>query len=121
MNVDPGLLYFELTLFPGVSTNSAGAKLVSELERISDAPTNETELNVAFNSIRASHAFENDGLGSQALMIGFMETLGNRNLADEVVERSLRVKPEDVQKAAKKYLSEKSRVVCEIQSSGAKE
>lgn len=116
VSADPGLLYFELTMFPGVSAKKAESKLISELERISDSPPTDLELNIAFNSIRASHAFENDGIASQALALGFMQTLGNRNLADEIVAKSLLTTTDDVQRAAKKYLLEENRVVCEILS-----
>jgi hypothetical protein len=73
-------------------------------------------MRVAFNQIRSWHAYENDGISLQALSIGFMHVMGDKDLSDKLVEDSLKVSPEGVQRAAKRYLSEKNRVVCEYQS-----
>jgi zinc protease len=118
VNADPCLLYFELMLIPGVTTLRAKDELFSEIQKIEDVPPSEDEMRVASNQIRSWHAYENDGISLQALSIGFMHTMGDKDLSDKLVEESLRIRPEGVQKAATRYFSEKNRVVCEYQSVG---
>ena len=113
VSIDPGLLYFELTLRPDAKLEDAKSALFSELERAMDVSPSEDELKVAFNQIRSWHAYENDGITLQALSIGFMEVIQKKDLADKLVDDALCVKPEDVQRVAKKYLSERNRTVGE--------
>lgn len=116
VNVDPGLLYFELTLLPSVSTKVARDKLFSELARISDEAPSESEMKVTRNQINSWYAYENDGVGMKALTLGLMQTIGERTLADRLVENSLKVTPEEVQRVSKHYLNEDNRIVCEYES-----
>jgi len=116
VNVDPCLFYFDVTLNPGVKLGAAKEKFFSEIDRTSDVPPNEGEMKVAFNQIRSWHAYENDGISLQALSIGFMERIKERSLSDTLVEKSLKVTPEDVRSVARKYLTETNRVVGEYES-----
>jgi zinc protease len=116
VNIDPCLFYFDVTLNTGVKMEIAKEALFSEINRTSDVPPNESEMKVAFNQIRAWHAYENDGIGLQALSIGYLERIQSRTLANTLIERSLRVTPEDVQRTAKRYLSDTNRIVGEYNS-----
>jgi zinc protease len=116
VTIDPGLLYFDLTVNPDVSTRSAKEALFSEIDRLKDVLPSESEMKVAFNQLKAWHAYENDGIGLQALSIGYMERIQSRSLADALIDNSLRVTPENVSSVAKRYLSERSRIVGEFDS-----
>ncbi|MGH2639565.1 MAG: M16 family metallopeptidase [Rhabdochlamydiaceae bacterium] len=116
VNIDPGLLYFEITLLPRVSLKLAREQLFAELERICDTQPAEDEMRIARNQISSWHAYENDGIGMQSLTIGFMQTIQHKDLADRLIENALSVNSEDVQRVAKQYLSEKNRVLCEYES-----
>jgi zinc protease len=116
VNIDPCLLYFDVTLNPRISMNNAKEEIFSEISRAADTPASEDEMRVAFNQIKSWHAYENDGISLQALSIGFMKVIKNMNLADRVVELALKVKPEDIQRVARLYLAEKHRVTCEYLS-----
>lgn len=116
VNIDPSLLYFDLTLNPDVKTKIAKEAFFSEIERAIDAPPTDSELKVAFNQIKAWHAYENDGISLQALSIGYMERIQSRKLADLLIEKALAVSSGEVQRVAKHYLSEKSRIVGEYNS-----
>lgn len=116
VNIDPGLLYFELTILPGVTIENAKSVLVSEFSQIADSPPTEDEMKVACNQIRAWHAYENDGVTLQAQSIGIMELMGDRTLSDTIVSRALTVSPERVCQVARKYLDERNRSVCEYVS-----
>jgi len=118
VNIDPSLLYFDMTLNPEVGMKKATEVFFSEIDRMKDIVPSENEMKVSFNQIRAWHAYENDGIGLQALSIGYMERIKSRELANTLVERSLLVTPEDVSNVAKKYLSEMNRVVGEYNSVG---
>lgn len=113
VSIDPGLLYFDITLLPESNLNEAKSALFSELERAEDVPPSESEMKVAFNQIRSWHAYENDGIMLQALSLGFMEVIQRKELGDKLILDALSVKPEDVQRVAKKYLSGKNRTVGE--------
>lgn len=112
VNIDPGLLYFDLTILPGVTIERAKSVLFSEFSQIADSPPTEDEMKVAFNQIRAWHAYENDGVALQAQSIGIMELMGDRTLSDTIVSRALTVSPEKVSHVARKYLDERNRSVC---------
>ena len=117
VNIDPGLLYFDLTLVPDVEIPRAREEFLDEVEKIKDVPLSSSELKVAFNQIKSWHAYENDGISLQALSLGVMATIaGEKGFADSLVSRSLAVTADDVQKAARRYLTEKNRVSCEYQS-----
>lgn len=116
VNIDPNLLYFDLTLNPDVSMKAARESFFSEIDRIGDVPPDESEMNVAYNQIRAWHAYENDGISLQALSLGYMERIQSRNLAESLVQRSLKTGPDDIRNAARRYLSETNRIVGEYNS-----
>ena len=116
VNIDPGLLYFDLTLNPEVSTKAAREAFFSEIDRIRDSPPSEPEMKVVFNQIKAWHAYENDGIGLQALSIGYFERIQSRRLADSLVERSLLITPDKVSDIAKHYLGDQSRIIGEYDS-----
>ncbi|MHB8567146.1 MAG: M16 family metallopeptidase [Nitrososphaerales archaeon] len=109
VNIDPGLLYFDLTVLPGVALEKAKIALLSELDALGDTLPTEKEMQVAFNQIKSWHAYENDGVGLQAQSIGLMEIMGRRSLADDLISRALTVTPERVSAVARKYLPEKNR------------
>ena len=116
VNIDPGLLYFELTCLPGVSIQTALDRLLAEVDAIADAPPEESEVEVAFNQIRSWHSYENDSVTLQAQSLGFMETIGRRSLADDLVRSCLKTTPEEVRSVARKYLAERNRTVCTYES-----
>jgi len=116
VNVDPSLLYFDLTLNPAVKTKSAKEAFFSEIDRIRDVPPAESEMNVTFNQMKAWRAYENDGISLQALSIGYMERIKSRRLAETLVQTAIQVTPEVVQAVARRYLSESSRIVGEYDS-----
>lgn len=116
VNIDPSLLYFDITLNPDVKTKIAKEALLSEIDRLRDLPPNDEEMKVAFNQIKAWHAYENDGIALQALSIGYFERIQSRTLADKLIESALQTTPDNVRTAARRYLTETSRIVGEYDS-----
>ena len=116
VNIDPGLLYFEVTILPGIGVEAPRVTLLSTLDEIKDAPPSEKEMLIARNQIKSWHAYENDGISLQAQSLGIMELLGRRSLADELVQECMTTSPEQVQRAAKKYLGEENRTLCIYES-----
>ncbi len=118
VNIDPCLLYFDATLNPGIRMETAREAFLSEMDRAADVPPTESEMKVASNQIRAWHAYENDGIGLQALSIGYLERIQSRALAETLIEKSLQVTPEEVQSVARRHLSDTNRIVGEYNSLG---
>ena len=118
VSVDPGLLYFELPLLPSTKLEDAKRTFFSEIEKAKDASPTPDELRIAFNQIRSWHAYENDGVTLQALSLGFMEVIKKKDLADTLVNQALSTSPEDVQRVATKYFSERNRTVGEYVCEG---
>ena len=116
LNIDPGLLYFDVTALPGIDLYKVRDAMFSLFESIMDSPPEEKEMTVAFNQIKSWYAYENDGITFQAQSLGLFETLGRRTLGDELVTSSLSVTPDQVYQVARKYLSESKRSVCAYES-----
>lgn len=111
MYLDPFLFSLWSTPVPGNGIAEVEKALFAEIEAIKSVPPTENEVQKAKNQIEASFIFGQDSLYMQAMKIGMFEVLGGWRLMDRYLERIRKVTPEEVQKVAKKYLTEDNRTV----------
>lgn len=111
MYLDPFLFFSFASSAPGKDIAEVEKALYSEIENIKNSPPSEKEVQKAKNQVEASFIFEQDSLYMQAMNIGRFEMLGGWRLMDKYLAGIRKVTPEDIQKAAKKYLSEDNRTV----------
>lgn len=111
MYIDPFLFFFWAGAAPGRDIAEVENALYAEIENIKSSPPSEKEVQKAKNQVEASFIFEQDSLYMQAMNIGRFEMLGGWRLMDKYLDGVRKVMPQDIQKAAKKYLSEDSRTV----------
>ena len=112
INLDPSLIYFELTIMPSSNIESAKHALISEIEKVCDSGPTEEEIQIAYNQIRAWHTYENDGTASQALTLGVSDLISDKSFSDSITSSSLLVSADDIRRVGKTYLAERSRTVC---------
>lgn len=111
MYQDPFLFFLWATVSPKSNVADVERELYNEIERIKNEPPSERELQKAKNQIESYFIFSQDSLYMQAMIAGKFEILGDWRLKDRYLEGIRRVRPEDVQRVAKKYLTEDSRTV----------
>lgn len=111
MYIDPFLFFLWATASPGKEIAEVEKALYDEIDRIKNEPPTERELQKAKNQIESFFIFSQDSLYMQAMMNGKFEILGSWTLKDKYLEEIKRVKPEDIQRVAKKYLIEDNRTV----------
>lgn len=108
---DPFLFFLWATASPGKGIAEIEKALYDEIDRIKNEPPSERELQKAKNQIESFFIFSQDSLYMQAMLVGRFEVLGDWRLKDKYLEGIRKVRPEDVQKVAKKYLIEDNRTV----------
>ncbi len=108
---DPFLFFLWGSPVPGKDVAELEKTLFAEIEGIKNAPPTESEVQKAKNQIEASFIFGQDSLYMQAMKIGMFEILGGWKLMDTYLEGIRKVTPEDIQRVAKKYLTEDNRTV----------
>jgi zinc protease len=106
MNVDPFLFILWATAAPGKDIADVEKGLSAEIERSKSAPPSEMEIQKAKNQIEASFIFGQDSLYMQAMKLGLFEVIGGWRLMHAYLEGIRKVTPEDVQRVARKYLTE---------------
>lgn len=111
MYIDPFLFFLWATASPGKEIAEVEKALYEEIERIKNEPPSERELQKAKNQIESFFIFSQDSLYMQAMMNGKFEILGSWRLKDKYLEEIRKIKPEDLQRVAKKYLTEDNRTV----------
>lgn len=111
MYIDPFLFFLWATASPGKGIAEVEKALYDEIERIKSEPPSERELQKAKNQIESFFIFSQDSLYMQAMVNGKFEILGSWTLKDKYLEEIKKVKPEDIQRVAKKYLTEDNRTV----------
>lgn len=111
MYIDPFLFFLWATASPGKEIAEVERALYEEIERIKNEPPSERELQKAKNQIESFFIFSQDSLYMQAMMNGKFEILGSWRLKDKYLEEIRKIKPEDLQRVAKKYLTEDNRTV----------
>lgn len=108
---DPFLFVIGATAAPQKNIGDIEKALSEEIEKIRKSPPSEKEVQKAKNQIEASFVFAQDSSYSRALYAGMFAMLGDRRLMDRYLEGIRKVRPEDVQAAARKYLIEDNKTV----------
>ncbi len=105
------LFYLDGTALPGKSIDEVEKALYEEVEKIKKQPPAEREVRKAKNQIEAGFIMSQDSVFFQAEILGMFEMIGDWRLKDKYLKGIRKVTPEDVQRAAMKYLVEDKRTV----------
>ncbi len=108
---DPFLFVFGGTAAPKKNIEDVEKAIYDEIEKVKKESPSEMEIQKAKNQIEATFVFAQDSTYSRAFYTGMFEMLGNWRLMDKYLEGVRKVKPEDVQAAAKKYLIDDNKTV----------
>lgn len=108
---DPFLFVFGGTAAPKKNIEDVEKAIYDEIEKVKKEMPSEREIQKAKNQIEAAFVFAQDSTYSRAFYTGMFEMLGNWRLMDKYLEGVRKVKPEDVQAAAKKYLIDDNKTV----------
>jgi len=108
---DPFLFVFGGTAAPKKNIEDIEKAIYYEIEKVKKEMPSEREIQKAKNQIEASFVFAQDSTYSRAFYVGMFEMLGNWRLMEKYLEGIRKVKPEDVQAAAKKYLVDDNKTV----------
>lgn len=108
---DPFLFVFGGTAAPKKNIEDVEKAIYDEIEKVKKESPSEMEIQKAKNQIEAAFVFAQDSTYSRAFYTGMFEMLGNWRLMDKYLEGVRKVKPEDVQAAAKKYLIDDNKTV----------
>jgi len=111
----PGMLTLDGIPAEGHNMAELEKALRQQVERIKKEPVSEKEMERVRNQLLAAKVYERDTVFYQAMRIGMMETIGlDWRLAENYVERMKQITPEQVMKAAQKYLNDDNLTVAEL-------
>jgi zinc protease len=108
---DPFLLIASATAAPGVGLDTLESALFAEAERLKREPVTAEELARAKRQVEAAFVYAKDSIRSLANQLGYFETVASWRYVDTYLERVAQVTPEEIQRVARKYLSEDTRTV----------
>jgi zinc protease len=115
LSKDPYLFALNATAYPSddprVSLTKIEEALLEQVRKLQEEEINPEELAKAVRQSRAQFIYSSDSVSSQAYMLGFLESIFCAEAYDEALERLAAVTPEDVQRVAKQYLTERNRTV----------
>lgn len=107
----PFLFFFGATASPQTGIEDLEKALYEEIERLKNEPPSLREIQKAKNQIEASFIFAQDSNFSKGLYTGIFELSGSWRLIDKYLDGIRNVTPEDVMKAANKYLIDDKKTV----------
>jgi len=108
---DPFLFIIDATVAQGKDATELEREIYVEIERIKKEPPLEREVQKAKNQLESFFIFAQDSNYSKALYTGLFEMLGDWSLMQRYIDGIKKVKPEDVQAAAQKYLTDDNKTV----------
>ena len=108
---DPFLFEVTATARPGVSEEQLETALLSEVERVRQAPITAEELQRAQNRVEADFVFQTDSVTSQARQIGYYAMVADWRYLTTYLERVRDLTPEAIRAAAEKYLVPDGRTI----------
>ncbi|MFQ6096560.1 MAG: M16 family metallopeptidase [Armatimonadota bacterium] len=108
---DPGLFELYATVRQGVDAEKVEKALLAEVEKAKTTLPSQDELKRVKNQVAAAYVFKNDSVTSQAFALGGNETIASWRYGETYVQNIRAVTPEQVQRAARKYLTEDNMTV----------
>ena len=114
-SVGPGLFRVEAIVSPGKTLDAVEKALLEEVDRLKTAPIEEWELEKArANTKRGVVNGLTSSLSRANLLTDFAANFKDPNLANQRVDRIVRVTAADVQRVAKTYLTAENRTVVHV-------
>jgi len=108
----PGILMIYSIANTGQKPDTLESIIWQELEKIKTSGVTERELQKVKNKTEASYVSRlQKNSGKADLLAHYYTFFGNAELINTEIERFLKVTPEEIQRVAKKYLTEENRVV----------
>lgn len=111
LSVDPSLFYLAAALLPGKDVADVEKILGQELHRLGTEPVGKEELEKAKNQLEAAFVFQQDSLFYQAMLLARHEIVGTWRTLDDYIPSISKVTPEDIQRAASRYLTPEKQTV----------
>ncbi|NWG02844.1 MAG: insulinase family protein [Syntrophaceae bacterium] len=108
---DSSLFLLSTEVLPGKEVSEVEKALDQEIGRLQKEPLGERELAKAKNQIEASFIFGQDSLFYQAMLLAQHEIAVGWKAIDDYLPAIRKVSPQDIQRAAKKYLIPDNRTV----------
>jgi len=113
--LDPSLFLFTMTPRAGIDPAATEKVLYEELARLADTAISQEELTKAKNQLLAQHYRQLKTIAGRANLLGTYEVFyGDYNKLYTVDKDIEAVTPEDIQRVARKYFSEKNRTVATL-------
>jgi zinc protease len=113
--LDPSLFLFTMTPRAGIDPAATEKVLYEELARLADTAISQEELTKAKNQLLAQHYRQLKTIAGRANLLGTYEVFyGGYNKLYTVDKDIEAVTPEDIQRVARKYFSEKNRTVATL-------
>lgn len=109
--LDPYLFQVSATARPGVSLEKVEKGVLAELEKIANSPITDREFEKVLKQTRAQYVYGEDGVGNHGYRLGMLDIVASWKMYDTFLENLEKVTKDDVQRVAKKYLSESNRTV----------
>ncbi len=108
---DPGLFELYATVRQEVPVAKVEDALLEQVELIKSAPPTADELERVKNQIEAAFIFEKDSVTAQANSLGAHQILSSYEYVNTYVDKVRQVTADDVQRVARKYLTQDNRTV----------
>jgi len=111
LSKDSNLFYLSAELAPGKEVREVEYALYDEIQMLQKEPVGIRELEKVKNQIEAAFIFSQDSIFYQAMILGQYEIVTGWRTIHDYLPSIQKVMPEDIQRVAKKYLTEDNRTV----------
>jgi len=111
LSKDSNLFYLSAELAPGKEIPEVEHALYDEIEILQKEPVATRELEKVKSQIEAAFIFGHDSIFTQAMLLGQYEIVAGWRTIDDYLPSLHKVMPQDIQRVAKKYLTQDNRTV----------
>jgi zinc protease len=119
-SIDPYLYQVVVTVHPDSTPEKVMAAFDQQIEQLQEILPSQDELGRAVKQARALFAYGSESITNQAFWLGFAEMFDSYSWFQTYLAKLASVTPEDVQRIAREYLNQNSRIVGTYRPDGNK-
>ncbi len=120
-SIDPYLYHISVTMHPSHTPEQAVAALDAHIAEAQATLADEKEIAKAVKQAKALFAYGSESITNQAFWLGFAEMFDTYEWFQTYLDKLAAVTPEQVQQAARQYLTPKNRVLGVFRPNGTQE